>query len=157
MNDWYTKCPFGRVWGLLDLGGIRTPDSFGRQFCQRIRKYTMVRFELTIRLVRHWRVYDLSIITTWPTWHVLLEKKIVFNTLDLRLSRKLFYLYQKFQISNFHVGITFCGVWTSGYLKGCKWPNLWGESLDVDRMHKVHTIEKQICSWSLIWCVKRQN
>ena len=49
-----TKCPFGRVWGLSDPGEIRTPDSFGEQFCWVIRKCAVARFKLTIRLAKQW-------------------------------------------------------------------------------------------------------
>ena len=45
-----TKLPFGMVWGFSDLGKIRTPDSFGEQFCWMIRKCAVARFELMIRL-----------------------------------------------------------------------------------------------------------
>ena len=72
-----------------------------------------------------------------------------------KIINKTIILQQKFQILNFQIGITFCGVWSSGYLKGCKRPTLRGKSLDVDGIKELHTPEKDICICSQIYYVKK--
>ena len=115
------------------LGEIRTHNLIGKTlqmlWLQRYNNYT-----------------NLSWFCTWGNYLWYNIFKIINKTIILQ---------QKFQILNFQIGITFCGVWSSGYLKGCKRPTLRGKSLDVDGMLELHTPEKDICSWCQIYYVKK--
>ena len=68
-----------------------------------------------------------------------------------KIINKTIILQQKFQILNFQIGITLCGVWSSGYLKGCKRPTLRGKSLDVDGKRYLQLMPDLLCKKDKTW------
>ena len=116
--------------------GIRLENVLGE-----VRTHELIGKTLQMQWPKRYNHYtNLSWLDEW-------ENYLKYNI--FKIINKTIILQQKFQILNFQIGITFCGVWSSGYLKGCKRPTLRGKSLDVDGMHELHTPEKKFAveSW----------
>ena len=99
---------------------------------------------------KHCRYYDLSAITTWPSWHVdVMRAKL--QIYDFLRNDKFPVLHWKFWIK---IEITFPRSGCSRYLKACRRPTLWLLSSHFGRMQEHPLRGKDIKHQSSIYLIK---